>query len=160
MAAKPIPLGYHRLTPYLIVRGVLKAIECYERAFGAQRIKVHFMPDGQSVMHAEIQLGDSRLFLTEENEQWGSKSPLTLGGCASSLHLFVEDVDADFARAVEAGCTVKMPVGDMFWGDRFGQVTDPFGHQWSLASRLEDLTDEEQARRGEAFFAQMQPPQG
>jgi uncharacterized glyoxalase superfamily protein PhnB len=112
-------------------------------------------PDGKSIMHAEIKIGDSRIFLSEEFPEMGCRSPESLGGTASSLHLYVEDVDAAFKRAVAAGAQVKMPVADMFWGDRFGKLIDPFGHEWGMATHKEDLTPEEIRERANVFFAQM-----
>jgi uncharacterized glyoxalase superfamily protein PhnB len=112
-------------------------------------------PDGKSIMHAEIKIGDSRIFLSEEFPEMGCRSPESLGGTASSLHLYVEDVDAAFKRAVSAGAQVKMPVADMFWGDRFGKLIDPFGHEWGMATHKEDPTPEEICERANAFFAQM-----
>jgi PhnB protein len=146
MAAKPIPAGFHTVTPYLVVRGAAKAIDFYKRAFGAEERMRMPGPEGR-VMHAEIQIGDSILMLSDEMPDMGSKSPQTLGGSPGSLFLYVQDVDRAFQRAVDAGAQVKMAVADMFWGDRFGQVVDPFGHEWGLATHKEDLTPQEIARR-------------
>jgi len=153
--AKAIPDGYHTVTPYLMVRGSDRAIEFYKRAFGAEELMRMSGPDGKSIMHAEIKIGDSRIFLSEEFPDMGCRSPESLGGTASSLHLYVEDVDAAFERAVAAGAQVKMPVADMFWGDRFGKLIDPFGHEWGMATHKEDLTPEQIRERANAFFAQM-----
>ena len=153
--AKAIPDGYHTVTPYLMVRGADRAIEFYKRAFGAEELMRMSGPDGKSIMHAEIKIGDSRIFLSEEFPDMGCRSLESLGGIASSLHLYVEDVDAAFKRAVAAGAQVKMPVADMFWGDRFGKLIDPFGHEWAMATHKEDLTPTEICKRAEAFFAQM-----
>jgi uncharacterized glyoxalase superfamily protein PhnB len=153
--AKAIPDGYHTVTPYLMVRGADRAIEFYKRAFGAEELMRMSGPDGKSIMHAEIKIGDSRIFLSEEFPEMGCRSPESLGGTASSLHLYVEDVDAAFKRAVAAGAQVKMPVADMFWGDRFGKLIDLFGHEWGMATHKEDLTPEEIRERANVFFAQM-----
>ncbi len=153
--AKSIPEGYHTLTPYLVVRGASQAIEFYKRAFGAEELMRMPGPDGKSIMHADLRIGDSRIFLSDEFPDMGCRSPQSLGGTASSLHLYVEDVDAAFKRAVEAGAQVRMPVADMFWGDRYGKLLDPFGHEWGMATHKEDLTPEEIRERANAFFAQM-----
>jgi uncharacterized glyoxalase superfamily protein PhnB len=145
--AKRIPDGFHTITPYLRVRSGRDAIAFYKKAFAAEEVYVLPGPDG-SVMHAELKIGDSRLMLGEECKEWGMLSPQSLGGNGSGLHLYVEDVDASFKRAVDAGCTVKMPPADMFWGDRYGKVTDPFGHEWSIGTHIEDLAPDEIARRG------------
>ena len=153
--AKPIPDGYHSVTPYLFVKGASAAIEFYTKAFGAQELVRLPYPDGETLMHAEIKVGDSIVMLADENQPMGVSSPQSLGGSTGSIMLYVEDVDASFAKAVEAGAQVKFPVSDMFWGDRFGQVTDPFGHVWGMATHKEDLTAEETGRRAKEFFAQM-----
>ena len=151
---RPIPEGYHSLTPALVVRDAAKAIEFYKRAFGARELSRMASPDGQSVWHAEIQIGDSRLMLGDESPDMSAlRAPTSLGGSASSVHLYVEDADAAFQRAVDAGATVSMPLEDAFWGDRYGRVTDPFGHEWAIATHTEDMSDEEALRRGEAFAA-------
>jgi uncharacterized glyoxalase superfamily protein PhnB len=151
---RPIPEGYHSLTPGLVVHNAAEAIEFYKRAFGARELARMPTPDGQKVWHAELQIGDSRLMLGDEMPGMGSRSPKSLGGTASSIHLYVEDADAAVERAVEAGATVTMPLEDAFWGDRYGQVTDPFGHSWGIATRREELSEAEMARRAEQFAAQ------
>ncbi len=148
----PIPKGYHSLTPYLIVKGAKEAIAFYASAFGAKEKLRLAMPDG-SVMHAEVKIGDSHLMLTEENPAWGAKSPLALGGNATHVMIYVRDVDAAFARAVAAGCTVEMPVTDMFWGDRYGKLRDPYGHQWSIATHIEDVPQRTVQKRADAEMA-------
>ena len=153
-ATKPVPDGSHTITPYLIIRDAGGAIEFYKKAFDAKELVRMPGPGGKGVMHAELQIGDSQLMLTEEWPQYGSVSPQQLGGTAVSLHLYVDDVDAWFERAVRAGCQVKTPVSDMFWGDRFGKVQDPFGHQWSIATHKLDLTPAEMAQAAQAAFAQ------
>lgn len=150
---KPIPEGFHTITPHLVVRGAAEAIEFYTRAFGAQELARSPGPDGKRLMHAEIKIGDSRLMLVDEYPEYGSKSPQGLGGSPVTIHLYVEDVDAVFDRAVKAGCKVQMALMDAFWGDRYGQLTDPYGHKWSLATHKEDLTREEMAKRAQAFFS-------
>ncbi|MCW5976611.1 MAG: VOC family protein [Bryobacteraceae bacterium] len=153
--AKTTPEGYHTVTPYIVVRSAAEAIEFYKKAFGAEELGRMAGPDGHSVMHAEIKIGDSPIMLADENPQWGALSPQSLGGVAGSLHVYVEDVDAAVERAVQAGATLKMPAADMFWGDRFGKVVDPFGQEWSLATHIEDLTNEEIEQRAKEFFARM-----
>ncbi len=140
---KPVPEGYHTLTPHIIVKGAAKAIEFYKKAFGAEETLCLKDPNTGSVCHAEVKIGDSYLMMCEENEQWGAKSPVTLGGTASSVHLYVKDVDAVFAKAVKAGGKPEMEPADQFWGDRHGVVVDPFGHRWGLATHIRDLTAEQ-----------------
>jgi PhnB protein len=153
--AKPIPDGYHTVTPSLVVKGGAQAIEFYKKAFGATE---HFRmpgPDGKSLMHAELKIGDSIVMLADEQPDTGCKAPTSVGVSTSSLFLYVKDVDAGFKKAVEAGATPEMPPADMFWGDRFGQVRDPFGHLWGLGTHKEDLAPEEIAKRQQQFFASM-----
>jgi PhnB protein len=152
-----IPCGHHTVTPYLIVKGAREAIAFYEKAFGATDKAVMDGPDG-GVMHAELKIGDSFIFLTEECTAYGNLGPLSIGGTPVSLHLYVEGVDAAFAKAVGAGATVLMPLMDMFWGDRFCKLSDPFGHHWSLAQHMEDVTPEQMKERGAAAMAAMCPP--
>ena len=153
-SARPVPEGYHTLTPGLVVHNAAEAIEFYKRAFGARELGRMSAPDGQTIWHAELQIGDSRLMLGDEFPDMGDvRAPKSLGGTASSLHIYVEDADAAFQRAVEAGATVSMPVMDAFWGDRYGKVTDPFGHQWGIATRQEEVSDEEMQRRAQAHTA-------
>jgi PhnB protein len=152
---KPIPQGYHSVTPYLTVKGAAPAIEFYKRAFGAQEVERMPGPDGNSVMHAELKIGDSIVMLSDEFPQAGTRSPQTLGGSTGYLFLYVPDVDAAFKRAVDAGAKATMPPADMFWGDRFGKVSDPFGHEWGLATHKEDLSPEEIRKRGQAEMAKM-----
>jgi uncharacterized glyoxalase superfamily protein PhnB len=150
---KPIPDGYTAITPYLIVDGAAEAIDFYGRAFGAEEMFRMPMPDGQTIMHAEIRVGGDVIMLTDASPQCDSKSPKTLGGTAVSLHLYVDDADAAFARAVDAGCEITMPLTDMFWGDRFGRLSDPYGHSWSIATHVADKTPEEVAAGAKAAFA-------
>jgi uncharacterized glyoxalase superfamily protein PhnB len=134
-----VPEDFHTITPHIVVNGVAAAIQWYTAAFGANELLRNMAPDGASVMHSELLLGDSRFFVVDEFPG-GAKSPKSLGGTAVTLHLYVEDVDAVFGRAVTAGAEVLLPVADQFWGDRYGMLTDPFGHRWSIASRIEDLS--------------------
>ncbi len=152
---KGIPEAYHTITPQLTVRDASRAIEFYKRAFGAEEVMRMPAPDGKSIMHAELKIGDSMIFLSDEFPVMGCRSPQSLGGVAGSLHIYVEDVDAAFARAVAAGAQVRMPVTDMFWGDRYAKIADPFGHEWGVATRKEDLTPDEIRKRADAFFTQM-----
>lgn len=140
--AKPIPDGFHTVTPYLVCDGAAKAITFYKKAFGATELMRVPTPDGK-LMHASIQIGDSIIMLNDEFPEMGALSPKARKGTSVTLHIFVEDVDSAFAQAVKAGATIKMPVQDMFWGDRYGQVEDPFGHNWSLATHQRDLTGKE-----------------
>ena len=145
---RPIPEGYHGLTPTLVVNDAAAAIDFYRRAFGAIELFRMPAPDGQKLWHAEIQIGDSRLMLSDEfPEMCGTQSPKALGGSPVGIHLYVEDADATVQRAVDAGASVVMPLTDMFWGDRFGGIVDPFGHRWSIATHVEDVSEEEIARR-------------
>lgn len=152
---KGIPEGFHTITPQLTVRDASRAIEFYKRAFGAEEMMRMPAPDGKSIMHAELKIGDSIIFLSDEFPDMGCRSPQSLGGVAGSLHIYVEDVDAAFARAVAAGAQVRMPVADMFWGDRYAKIADPFGHEWGVATRKEDLTPDEIRKRADVFFAKM-----
>jgi PhnB protein len=155
-AVRPIPEGHHTITPSLTVDNAAEAIEFYKRAFGAQELERATAPDGKRIWHAMLQIGDSRLFLGDEfPDMGGSPSPKTLGQTPSSLHLYVEDADAVFQRALNAGATVRMPIEDMFWGDRYGTITDPFGHEWAIATRKEEVSDEEMRRRVEAMSQSM-----
>jgi len=154
MAAKPVPEGFHTLTPYLTVRDAPKAIAFYKQAFGAEVRGIHYAPDGK-IMNADLKIGDSVLLLNEEFPGMGAKSPQALGGSPVTIHIYVEDVDAMFNRALAAGAKPTMPVMDMFWGDRYGQLSDPFGHNWSIATHKQDLTSEEIARGGKAAFEKM-----
>lgn len=159
MTVKPIPEGYHTLTPFLTVRDADRAIEFYKQAFGAQVRGggVARGPDGK-VMHAELQIGDSVIMLSDEYPEFGSLSPLSSGGAGMGLHVYVEGVDAAFERAVKAGARVDMPVMDQFWGDRYGKLTDPFGHKWSLATHVKDMSADEMKRAMDEAMANMGKP--
>jgi PhnB protein len=146
---KPIPEGYHALTPYLIVKRGAEAIEFYVRAFGAVE-RERMQDPGGKIRHAEITIGDSRVMLADEHPEIGALGPETIGGSPVGLHLYVEDVDAVVARAIAAGATLTRAVADQFYGDRIGGVTDPFGHRWSIATHKEDLSMDEIRRRGAA----------
>ena len=152
MAVKPIPEGYHSVTPYLIVRGGAAAIEFYNKAFGAAELFRMPAPGGK-VGHAEIKIGDSIIMLADEHPDMGYNGPQTIGGSPVSLMIYVEDVDTVFNRAVTAGATVKEALQDKFYGDRMGSVIDPFGHIWHLATHKEDLSMEEMERRAKAQSA-------
>ncbi len=152
MSVKPIPERFHTLTPHMIIKDCGKAMDFYKKAFGAEEICRMPGPGGQGVMHCELQIGDSVLMACDEFPNMGSKSPQTLGGTCIKLHLYVTDVDAAFRKAVDAGCEAIMPPQDMFWGDRYSGVKDPFGHEWSIATHIADPTPEEMAKGAEAMF--------
>ena len=153
----PIPEGFHTLTPHMVIRNAAEAIDFYKTAFGAQELGRHMMPDGQLVMHATLKIGNSVLMIVDEFPEGqgcpGSVSPQTNKGTTVSLHLYVEDVDALYQQAVDAGCEPTMPPMDAFWGDRFGQVIDPYGHSWSIATHKADVTEEEMAKAAQEMFA-------
>jgi PhnB protein len=153
-ASQAIPRAFHTVTPSLIVRGGAQAIDFYKKALGAEELMRMAGPGGK-ITHAELKIGDSIIFLTDEVPEMGTKSPQTLGGTSSSLYLYVEDVDTAFQRAIDAGGKTSMPVADMFWGDRFGSFVDPFGHTWGLSTHVEDLSEQEIEERAKAFYAQM-----
>lgn len=150
---RPIPQGYHSITPGLIVRDAASAIEFYKRAFGAQELGRMTTPDGKRIAHAEIKIGDSIIFVNDEFPDMGYHAPPSSGGATGGLYIYTEDADKMFQQAVEAGAKVRMPVTDMFWGDRYGKVTDPFGHEWGIATHKEDVLPEEMRKRAEAFFS-------
>jgi len=149
---KPIPAGHHTVSPYLAIKNAAKALEFYQKAFGAIETYKLMMPDGR-LGHAEIRLGDSVIMLSDEFPEFGGKAPDTLGGSPVSIHLYVEDVDAFFARALAAGARERMPVKDQFYGDRSGQLEDPFGHVWWVATHKEDVAPAELQRRVQAMCA-------
>jgi len=149
---KPIPEGLHTVTPSLKIRDTAKAIEFYKEAFGAMERGRFEMPGG-AIMHAEIQIGNSVVMLGEEMPEMGAKGPLTLGGTPVRLHIYTEDVDSLFARATKAGATVMMPVADQFWGDRYGVLSDPFGHEWSIATHTKDMSIDEMKKSVEELFS-------
>lgn len=153
--AKAVPDGFNTVSAHLIVRDAGKAMDFYKKAFGAEEIMRMPGPDGKSVMHGEIKIGNSTVMLCDENPQWNCLSPAALKGSPVGIHLYVENADAAFDRAVKAGATPIMPLADMFWGDRYGKVSDPFGHQWSIATHKEDVAPQECARRAQEWFANM-----
>jgi PhnB protein len=154
MTVKAIPEGYHTLTPYMTVRDAARAVEFYKQAFGAVERGVMKGPDGK-IMHAELKIGDSIFMLADEFPEFGSMSPLSTGGSGMGLHIYSEDVDKAFDRAVKAGAKVDMPVADMFWGDRYGKLADPFGHKWSIATHKADLSPEEMDKGMKAMMKDM-----
>ena len=149
-----IPAGCNSINLYLVVPDSAEAVKFYEKAFGATSGSCMKGPDGK-IVHAEIQIGNSTIMLSDEKPEWEMKSAQTLGGSPASIHLYVEDCDAAFDQAVAAGCTTISPVENMFWGDRYGKVADPFGFQWGIATHIEDVSEEEMAKRSEAFFKEM-----
>lgn len=152
---KAIPEGLHTITPHLVVKGADAAIDFYKRAFGAELGGVHHTPDGK-VMHASLKIGDSYLHLADEFPGMGTcSSPQTLGGSCTVLNVYTDNVDQLFERAVKAGAAVTMPLANQFWGDRYGQVKDPFGHHWALAQRIEEVAPADMERRANEAFAQM-----
>jgi PhnB protein len=154
MAVRPIPEGYHSLTPYLAVEDAARAIEFYKDAFGAEEIHRMPGPDG-SIAHAELQIGDSKLMLSDPFPQSNVRPPSERGGPTASVFMYVDDADAVFEQAQTAGATVSMPLEDMFWGDRFGSLTDPFGHVWSVATHIEDVPEAEMAERAATAMSEM-----
>ena len=152
-AVKKIPDGYTAVTPYLTVKGAAQAIEFYKKAFGAEEVMRFPSPDGK-IMHAEVRIGGAVVMLHDEAPQWSAFSPETVGDTASSIMLYVDDVDAVIKRAAEAGATVTMPATDMFYGDRCGNIKDPFGHKWSVATHIEDVAPDEMQRRMAKMFEQ------
>jgi PhnB protein len=152
MAANAIPEGYHTVTPYLAVDDAAAAIDFYTKALGAKETVRMPGPDGR-IGHAELQIGDSHVMLSDPFPQASTKPPKELGGTSVSVMLYIDDVDAVFKQAVDAGATVAMEVDDQFWGDRMGSIVDPFGHSWTLATHVEDVPPEEMEKRMQAFMA-------
>ncbi|MRR53413.1 MAG: VOC family protein [Deltaproteobacteria bacterium] len=152
---KPIPKGFHTVTPYVVLKDSRKAIEFYQKAFGAEELFLMPGPDGKGVVHAEIRIGDSIIMLSDENPHEPCKSAESIGGSPVSFYLYVEHVDEAFARAINTGASSMMPVQEMFWGDRIGAVKDPFGHNWTLATHTKDLTVEEIEQGAKEAFSQM-----
>jgi len=153
---KPIPDGFHTLTPHIVVADAINAIEFYKNAFGAREVCRHMTPDGKGLMHAQLKIGDSIILMAGE---WPPMcvAPKTRGGTSVTLAIYCEDADAVFARAVKAGCTVKMPLADQFWGDRYGVVEDPSGHMWSIATHQHDYSAEQMAAAAKEAFANCAP---
>ena len=154
MAAKvpAIPPGYHSVTPYLVVNDAAKAIDFYKQAFGATELARMGGPGGK-IGHAELKIGDSMIMLSDE--MMGNRSPQSFGGSPVSIFLYVENVDSTFSQAINAGAKSEMPPDNMFWGDRYGKLTDPFGHSWALATHVEDVAPEEMKKRAQAAMSQM-----
>jgi PhnB protein len=150
----PIPEGHHTVTPYLTLKNTAAALDFYKKAFGAEELYRMPGPDGQSIMHAEMKIGDSMVMLGEECPDMGVVSPLALNNSPVTVHLYVENADAVFQRAVSAGAETMMPPTDMFWGDRFAKVKDPFGHRWSIATPIEDVPPDQMMERMKKAFAQ------
>ena len=154
MSVQAIPKGYHTITPFMTVRDAARAIEFYKQAFGAKERGVMKGPEGK-IMHAELVIGDSIIMLADEFPEFGSLSPQSTGGSGTGLHIYIENVDSAFDRAVKAGATVEMPVADMFWGDRYGKLRDPFGHKWSIGTHKADLSTEEMKKGMDEAMAKM-----
>jgi PhnB protein len=152
-AVRPIPEGFHSVTPHLVIDGAAAAIDFYKQAFGAVEVGRMDMPDGK-IGHAEMRIGDSRLMLADAFPDYGSNSPLTLKGSPVVIHLYVDDADAVWDQALAAGAKPTMPLADAFWGDRYGQVEDPFGHRWSIATHQRDVSEEEMRQAVKAMSAQ------
>jgi len=155
--AKGIPPGFGTLTAHLVVEGAADAMDFYKRAFGAEDLGRAPMPDGRKLMHGLMKVGDSMLMLVDVFEEMGMKGPKALGGSGVTLHMYVPDADAAFKRALDAGCSVAMPIADMFWGDRYGKIKDPFGHEWSIATKIKDLSPAEMEAAMKAAFAAGKP---
>jgi len=151
---RPAQTRFNTVSAYLIVPNSVEALEFYQRAFNAEPIYRIPGPGGRT-MHAEMRIGDSYVMMADENPRWHLKSPKTLGGCSCSLHLMVDDADALWEQALAAGCQVIEPIDDMFWGDRFGKVVDPYGHNWGIAMHQEELSPEEIVARSQRVFAEM-----
>lgn len=153
-AVRPIPEGFHTATPTLVVRNAAAALEFYEKALGAEEIMRMPSPDGK-ILHSEIRIGDSIIFVSDEIPNMGGKSPQSLGGYSGAIYLYVPDVDKTFQQAVQAGGKANGPVTNMFWGDRCGHFTDPFGHAWTVTTHVEDVSETEMEKRAQDFYAQM-----
>ena len=155
--ATPIPDGFTSVTPHLVINGCDKALDFYEKAFGAEILARSPGPDGR-MWHAEMRIGDAIIMMADEFPEMSktSRAPATAGATTVIIHIYCADTDALFARAVKAGATVAMPPMDMFWGDRYSQVTDPFGHSWAIATHVEDLTPEQMQKRGQEAMAAME----
>ena len=150
----PVPAGYHTATPYLTVNDAAGALDFYKRALGAREVMRMPMPNGK-IGHAEIRIGDSHIMLSDEMPGATQKAPTSLGGTTGSVMLYLPNVDAAFKRAIDAGCTSIMAPADMFWGDRFGKLQDPFGNQWGIATHQEDVPPKQMAERSKAAMAAM-----
>jgi uncharacterized glyoxalase superfamily protein PhnB len=158
MQPKPIPEGHHAVTPHLVVKDCGNALEFYKQAFGAVELGRALSPDQAQIVHASIRIGDSIIFLCDEFPQTGALSPQTIGGSPVTLHLYVDSADRWVERAVEAGAAVLMPLEDTFWGDRYAQLQDPFGHRWAVATRIEEVSAEEITLRMKRMFSSATQP--
>jgi PhnB protein len=152
-----VPEGFTTLTAHLVVEGAADAMDFYKRAFGAEEIGRAPMPDGKKLMHGLMKVGDAMLMLVDAFPEFGARGPKELGGSPVTMHVYVKDADKAFQRAVDAGCTVAMPMADMFWGDRYGKVKDPFGHEWSIATKIKDMSPEEMDAAQKAAFERGPP---
>jgi PhnB protein len=156
MTVNAIPDGCNSINVYVFVHDAASALDFYARAFDGQQGTVLRIPGSDMVMHGEVRIGNSTLMLSQENPDWGTSSARSLGGSPVEFMIYVEDVDAAIQRAVDAGCEIAEPVADAFWGDRMGKVSDPFGLKWTIATHVEDVPDEEMAKRAEKFLSEMQ----
>jgi uncharacterized glyoxalase superfamily protein PhnB len=152
---KPVPDGFNTVSAYLVVDDAAEALQFYAEAFGAEPGLRMSGPDGKGTLHAEMRIGGSTVMLSDANPIWGTRSPKLLGGSPATLHVYVEDADALFERATKAGCEVKFPISDTFWGDRYAKVSDPYGFEWGIATHIEDLSAEELERRKQEFFSHL-----
>lgn len=157
MSVKPIPDGYRAVTPYLVLNNAAAAIDFYKRAFGAQEVTRMNAPNGK-IGHAELKIGDSMIMISDEMPGSATRSPQSLGGTSVGVFLYLRDVDPVFSQAVAAGAKVEMPLADMFWGDRYGKLIDPYGHSWSLATHKEDVSPEEMNKRMKDAMSKMGAP--
>lgn len=156
---RAVPEGFHSITPYLTVNNAAAAIDFYKRAFEARETSRLYGPDKKNIINAELKIGDSKVLLSDEFPHEGSRSPSSIGGTAVTLHIYTEDVERVFNQAVSAGATVVMPLMDAFWGDRYGQLKDPFGHIWSIATHQQDLSQQEIQKAGESVMKEMMSSQ-
>ena len=155
---RAVPKIFHTVTPHLTIEGASDAIKFYKKAFGAKELSRMKAPDGKRLMHAMIMIGNSVVMLNDAFPEWGGKGPKALGGTPFAVHLYVEDADKVFRKALKAGATVAMPMADMFWGDRYGILLDPFGHRWAIATHKKDMTPAQMAKAGKAAMAQQAAP--
>ena len=150
---KPVPDGFRTVTPHIVIDGAAKALDFYKKAFGAEELYRMPSPDGKKLMHASMKIGDSMIMLCDDFPEYGkARAPKKLGGSPVTIHLYVQDADAAWKRAVDAGAQVGMELQDMFWGDRYGTLTDPFGHEWAIASKNQDLTPEQVSAAAKKAF--------
>jgi PhnB protein len=154
-----IPKGYHSITPVLVVKGAEQAIEFYKKAFGAKERNRAYLPGGNIILHAEIQIGDSCIMLNDEFPEMNCKSPPSVGGASTALYVYVKDVEKVFTQAADAGAKVTMPLMDAFWGDRTGQLVDPYGHVWSFATHKRNLSQKEMQKAQQEWLAEREKDQ-